>query len=279
MYTSFTDWESGLYLEHHGVRGQKWGERRYQNPDGSLTAAGRAHYGVDQGGSRRMSRQYNRQVKKLNRLIAKADKDTQRANIEKYNKRAKTAMKVGNVAAGTAAVLGLGVHGLGRLAKNLDDNVTNSVYREMDRERASSNTYFDSKRQLRDLQKSGKISSGYKKELEDAAYEKWRDEGRAIQNEEYDYRVKNASKRDLVETIQNVKRYATYAAAGTAAVSYGVAAVSKLQARAAKTRLTDAGHQKAVQKARAQVAKMEKMFANTPYSELVKQQSKKANKS
>ena len=28
-------------LEHHGVRGMKWGVRRYQNPDGSLTAAGK----------------------------------------------------------------------------------------------------------------------------------------------------------------------------------------------------------------------------------------------
>ena len=35
-----------VYLAHHGIKGQKHGVRRWQNPDGSLTPAGRAHYGV-----------------------------------------------------------------------------------------------------------------------------------------------------------------------------------------------------------------------------------------
>ncbi len=32
-------------LYHHGIQGQKWGRRRWQNKDGSLTPAGRIHYG------------------------------------------------------------------------------------------------------------------------------------------------------------------------------------------------------------------------------------------
>lgn len=33
-------------LEHHGILGQKWGVRRYQNEDGSLTSAGKKRYGA-----------------------------------------------------------------------------------------------------------------------------------------------------------------------------------------------------------------------------------------
>lgn len=37
------------YLIHHGIKGQKWGVRRFENEDGTLTEAGKKRY-YDQNG-------------------------------------------------------------------------------------------------------------------------------------------------------------------------------------------------------------------------------------
>ena len=34
-------------LEHHGIKGMRWGVRRYQNKDGSLTPQGKKRYDRD----------------------------------------------------------------------------------------------------------------------------------------------------------------------------------------------------------------------------------------
>ena len=37
---------SDIWLAHHGIKDQKWGVRRFQNKDGSLTPAGKQRYGI-----------------------------------------------------------------------------------------------------------------------------------------------------------------------------------------------------------------------------------------
>lgn len=51
-------------IEHSGVKGMRWGIRRYQNPDGTLTSAGRARYGKSSaGGSKTSSKIAKKRVK------------------------------------------------------------------------------------------------------------------------------------------------------------------------------------------------------------------------
>lgn len=51
-------------LTHWGIKGQKWGVRRYQNADGSLTPAGKKRYGdyepADQLDDAELRRRINR---------------------------------------------------------------------------------------------------------------------------------------------------------------------------------------------------------------------------
>lgn len=62
------------YLAHEGILGMKWGVRRYQNPDGTLTEAGRLRY------SRQMTKKRKAAAKKAAQTKKKAAEAKRTAN-------------------------------------------------------------------------------------------------------------------------------------------------------------------------------------------------------
>ena len=48
------------YLEHHGILGQKWGVRRFENKNGHLTAAGKVRYDGDKVSKKEQRAAYNK---------------------------------------------------------------------------------------------------------------------------------------------------------------------------------------------------------------------------
>lgn len=62
------------YLQHHGIRGQKWGIRRYQNPDGSLTEEGKRRLLSYKVGEKRLKRRENYLSTANNKILARPGK-------------------------------------------------------------------------------------------------------------------------------------------------------------------------------------------------------------
>ena len=87
------------YLAHHGIKGQKWGVRRFENEDGTLTAEGYERY---------YGKRFEKESRKQQRLNYKADQAKQIRLAKDHASKAKKNLATGLVGA-TSAAAGYGL--------------------------------------------------------------------------------------------------------------------------------------------------------------------------
>lgn len=89
-------WESTVFtygsarqppeLQHYGIKGQRWGQRRFQEEDGTYTAAGRERYRNSSGKTGGLKKSRAKGSKKENRRNWKPE-DAENLSDEELNKR------------------------------------------------------------------------------------------------------------------------------------------------------------------------------------------------
>lgn len=82
------------YLEHHGIRGQRWGVRRFQNRDGSLTNAGRKRLGyATKGVTQTVGKAFKAGVKAGGKAVKAVKAHHEAAEAKKKEKKKEKASK------------------------------------------------------------------------------------------------------------------------------------------------------------------------------------------
>ena len=156
-------------LYHHGITGQKWGVRRFQNEDGSLTGAGEKRYGSLKGSLRRgMAKVYSvnekHYSKRGNKIMAnankmakeqmlkkadEADKEKQRLkNDPEHQKKVAERRKKAAIIGGSIAAAGLAAYGgykIHQINQNKTTAARDMLIRQMNQENAEMIAAFKAK--------------------------------------------------------------------------------------------------------------------------------------
>ena len=85
------------YLAHHGTKGQRWGVRRFQNSDGSLTAAGKLRYSVGNVEKSISKKVDPKSAAKLKKRQVKEDAKLERLKIKESAKNEKLEKKKSHI--------------------------------------------------------------------------------------------------------------------------------------------------------------------------------------
>ena len=103
------------YLAHHGVKGQKWGVRNWQNEDGSYTEEGKHHYGWGYGyqrgqgsppasGNRVVRQRWQREARQQNVVVQQRRELSEQEKAERKSRARK--IIIAGAAVTLAAIIG-----------------------------------------------------------------------------------------------------------------------------------------------------------------------------
>ena len=174
--------ENEKYLAHHGVKGQRWGHRQWQNADGTYTEAGKHHYGWGYGrragskissgvsnginskqgmppGTKSDGRQpqrkapgtrvdgYQAQRKPMGTRSVRSNSQQRQPSQAEIEARKAKARKIIGIAAGVALAAGLS-YGAYKGSTNLRDKMRSDVHKNFDTDPRNLHTlsskYWDS---------------------------------------------------------------------------------------------------------------------------------------